>query len=112
MFGRTLSINLSDRSHCCLPDLCGLEVESTVNPQSISDSPPQMSLIVPLEVELVVLQSLPPLLGSYWEDLGRVGCIQAWKLCRELLAALDRSFLAPPDPTARHCGPLCKAFEL
>jgi hypothetical protein len=111
MFGRTPSINLSDRSHCCLPDLCGLEVE-TVNPQSISDYPPQISLIEPLEVELVVLQSLPLLLGSYWEDLGRVGCIQAWKLCRELLAALDRLFLAPPDPTTHQCGPLCKAFEL
>ena len=64
-----------------------------------------MYLIVDLECHRL-------LLGNYYKDVGKGGYIQAWKLCRELLAALNRSFLAPPDPTARHCGPLCKAFEL
>ena len=111
MFECTPWTNPSGRSHCCLLDLCGPELESTVNPQSISDCPPQMPLIVQLEAELVVLRSLLLLLGSYWEDLGKVECIQAWKLCRELLAAPGRSSLALQDPTTLHCGPLCKVFE-
>jgi len=77
-----------------------------------SHCPPKPFLISQTAIVLVARQNLVPPLEMRMEGLAKRGYILASRQCRGLLVGLDRSIQVPQDPTALHCGPSCKAFEL